>query len=161
MPIGTTTALIVGSAIAGAGTSAYGQLKAGSEAKKAADYNAKVAEAQAADALARGRDEESRFRSELKGLIGSQRAGFAAQNIDVSTGSAVDVQADTAYLGELDALTIRSNAAREAWGYRVQAANQRQAGADASRASKFGAASTILGTGGSLLSTYTGSRRVR
>lgn len=158
MPIATTTALLLGTTIAGAGVSAYGQVKAGRESKAAAEYNAQIADTQAEDALVRGRDEESRFRQELKGLIGSQRAGFAAQNIDVGSGSAVDVQADAAYLGELDALTIRSNAAREAWGYKVQAQGQRTAGSEASRAAKFGAASTLLGTGGSLALSAYGSR---
>ena len=36
------------------------------------------------------------------------------------------MQADAAFLGELDAMTIRNNAAREAWGYKVQAADIRE-----------------------------------
>jgi hypothetical protein len=59
-------------------------------------------------------------------MVGTQRAGFAAGNIDVGSGSAVDVQADTAFMGELDALQIRTNAAREAWGYSVEADDMRK-----------------------------------
>jgi hypothetical protein len=59
-------------------------------------------------------------------MIGAQRAGIAAGNIDVGYGSAVDVQADAAHLGELDALTIRNNAQREAWGFKVEAIDTRQ-----------------------------------
>lgn len=91
-----------------------------------ADYNAAVAKLQAQDAIARGREEESQYRQQVAGMIGSQRAGFAGANIDVSSGSALDVQADAAFLGELDALTIRNNAAREAWGYEVEAEDQRR-----------------------------------
>jgi len=129
MPVG------VGFLVVGTGIKIYSAYKAGKAAKAQgaaerdaanseadlADYNAAVSTLQAEDALARGADEESRFRSGIRGLIGSQRAGFAAGNIDVASGSALDVQADTATLGELDAVQIRTNAAREAWGFKVQA----------------------------------------
>ncbi len=145
------------------------------------DFNAAALEMQATDAVSRGRDQEDRFRTQIKGLIGSQRASFAAQGVDVGSGSAVDVQEDTARQGELDALTIRTNAAREAWGYTVesegetlqaedtrklgklQAENTRQVGLAAAlnarlggsfqaTAANFGAASTIVGGAASLVS---------
>lgn len=159
--------------------SVRGQMKAGESEEKAgeqqrrsaesqaqlADYNAAVADLQAKDALVRGDQEAQRFRVRTRGLIGEQRAGFAAANIDVGYGSAVDVQADAALLGELDALTIRTNAAREAWGFRIEAEDLRKRGEIARRegyyaemagrerrsASRWGAASTVLGTGASLL----------
>jgi hypothetical protein len=90
------------------------------------DFNANVAELQAKDAVERGAEEESRFRSSVRGMIGAQRAGIAAGNVDVGFGSAVDVQADASHLGELDALTIRTNAAREAWGFKVEAMDTRK-----------------------------------
>jgi hypothetical protein len=165
MAVGTTLAIIgVGMSIAGAVQNARGAKKAGDAANAAGEseakrdeYNAGIADLQAQDALARGAVDESRFRTSVRGLIGSQRAGFAAQGVDVGSGSAADVQADAAYLGELDALQIRSNAAREAWGYRVEAADNRMAadvarkGGQAARtASRYQAAGTILGTGASL-----------
>jgi hypothetical protein len=127
-------------AIAGLAISAVQGIRAARAAKKAGeleqeasesqaelgDYNAAVAELQATDAIDRGAEEESRFRSQVRGMIGQQRTEFAANNVDVNFGSAVDVQADTAFLGELDALTIRTNAAREAWGYKVQAEDTRR-----------------------------------
>jgi hypothetical protein len=129
------TALAIGSLA----LSAFGQVKAGKAAKEAGksehaaadaqagllDYNAQIADAQAADAITRGQEEENRYRQGVRTLIGSQRAGFAGQGVDIGVGSAVDVQADTAYLGELDALTLRTNAAREAWGFRTQATDLR------------------------------------
>jgi hypothetical protein len=130
------TALTIGSLVVGA----YESYKAGQAAKKSgeagqaaansqadlADYNAAVADVQAQDAVTRGAQEEARFRSGVRGMVGTQRAGFAAGNIDVGSGSAVDVQADTAYLGELDALQIKTNAAREAWGFTIQAQDLRK-----------------------------------
>lgn len=148
------------------------------------DYNAAVAVLQRQDAIERGAEEESRFRSQVRGAIGGQRAGFAAGNVDVSFGSAVDVQADAAFLGELDALTIRTNAAREAWGYEVEAEDTRmrasiarkegvylekaaRTGAGAARAAgqasgsagSWAAGGTLLGgLGGSLLQARYGFR---
>lgn len=129
-----------GIAIGGLAYKAYQDHKAGSEAKKAAeagqaaanseadlsDFNASVADLQAQDALQRGADTESRFRTTVRGMIGQQRATFAGGNINVGVGSAVDVQADAAYLGELDAQTIRNNATREAWGFSNQAVDLRK-----------------------------------
>lgn len=90
--------------------------------------NASVAEQQAADAIARGQEAETRSRQSTRQLAGHQRAALAANGVDVGVGSSVDIQADTAALGELDALTIRNNARREAWGFQMEAQNDRMQG---------------------------------
>lgn len=183
------TSLALGMAIAGTAVSAYGQIKAGKAAKRAgeanqraaesqaelAEYNAGVAEIQARDALERGYDEENRFRQKVKLLIGEQTAGQAASNVDVNFGSAVDVRADAAFLGELDALQIRNNAAREAWGYKVQGEDLRrraeiarkegtmlnETGKAQASASYWGATGTIIGAGSSLLMDRYGFGKTR
>ncbi len=145
---------------------AKAEVKKGELQKKAAeaqawvmDYNAQVADLQAKDAIERGAEQEQRFRSQIRGTIGAQRAAIAAGNIDVSFGSAVDVQADAAMLGELDALTIRTNAVREAWGYKVQATDirnrakvTRQEGVMMQEAARLGASAQNWQTAGTLLS---------
>lgn len=156
MAVATTTAILLGLVAAKTATDVVGQVKAGNAAKSTGDYNAAAAEIQANDAIARGRYDESRFRQGVKTLIGSQRAGFAGQGVDVGVGSAVDVQADAAYLGELDAQQIRTNAQRESWGYKVEAENYRRGGQAAKTASRFAAAGTVLGTGTSLLAARYG-----
>lgn len=135
----------------GAGYSAYSSMKAGSAQQGMFQRNAQFAEAQAVDAESRGRVNEQRQRETTEGVIGSQRTSFAAQGVDVNKGSSLDVQADSAYLGELDALTIRNNAAREAWGFRVGAEDLRQQGRYAREAGQMQGINTILGAGGSLL----------
>jgi hypothetical protein len=90
------------------------------------EQNAALADAQAQDAIARGSVDEGRQRLATRQNIGATRAAQAASGVDISSGSAADVQASEAGLGELDALTIRNNAAREAWGYNVDAGNLRQ-----------------------------------
>ncbi|SRR5213593_1330650 len=89
------------------------------------DFNAAALEGQATDALLRGKQTEDLFRKQLRQVIGSQRASYAAQGVAVASGSAEEVSEDTAYQGTLDALQIRTNAAREAWGYGVAAEGER------------------------------------
>lgn len=181
------SAAMIALAAGGAALNFYGQKKAGDAAKKQgtaqqeaansqadlSDYNAAVEDLRADDAIARGAEEEQRFRTRVRAAIGAQRVGFAAGNIDVGIGSAVDVQADAAYLGELDALTIRTNAAREAWGYEVAGEDLRrrgqiarkegvyfeQAGRANQSASRWQAAGSLIGTGASLLEARYGGRR--
>lgn len=81
----------------------------------------RVGEMQAKDAEARGRESEKRHRQDVKQLIGDQRAALAAQGVEVDSGSAAEIQEQTAELGELDALTIRNNARLEAMGLRIGA----------------------------------------
>jgi hypothetical protein len=163
----------------GTATTVAGQIKAGNAAKRAgaagkeaaesgaelSDYNASVAELQAQDAIERGQEDENRYRTGVRSMIGSQRAGFAGAGIDVGFGSAVDVQADAAFLGELDALQIRTNAGREAWGYKVQAVDLKKraeiqrkegvmletTGREQQSASRWAAGTSILTGGASLL----------
>lgn len=147
--MGSTAAL--GVMAAGTAYSAYSKVSAGRDQQKMFERNAAFAEWQAEDALSRGKETEKRTRETTEQVIGAQRTSFAAQNVDVNKGSAMDVQADAAYLGELDALTVRNNAAKEAYGYRVQAGDYQQRGSYARREGEMGAINTILGAGGNLL----------
>lgn len=92
------------------------------EAQVAAN-NAELADRLADDALARGEIAEKQHRLKLAQIRGQQRAGLAASGQVVDQGSAADLVSDTAKFGELDALTIRNNAEREALGYRTRAYN--------------------------------------
>lgn len=96
-----------------------------------ADNNAKVARMQAEDALQRGQIEEQQHRRKVQQMLSTQRVGIGASGFDLSDTTSQDILGDTAMFGEYDALTIRNNAAREAWGYRNQASNYTaQAGAN-------------------------------
>ena len=144
-----------------------GTIQQGQAAAKAQEYNAKVqdinavmAERRAKDALERGKDEEQRKRQEVAQIQGRQRAAMAAYGLDLSFGSPLDTLVDTAVAGELDALTIRTNAAREAYEHEVDATGKRASAKlsrmSASAASKAGyleAAGTILG-GGAKMASY-------
>lgn len=140
----------VAAQVGGAVWNAASAKKAGDKARKIGDFNARVAELQATDALARGTQDAQQIRSYGRGLIGTQRAGYAGQNVNVNSGSAVDVQADTAYAAEQDAQRRIANAEREAWGYRIDAENARLGGQSAQGAAYAQAAGSLLGTGSSL-----------
>lgn len=85
------------------------------------EQNIRLSEIQAEDAIRRGDVEAENMRKTTKKVIGAQRANFAGQNIAVDEGSAADIQAETQAQGSVNAQTIKNNAWRESWGYRVQA----------------------------------------
>lgn len=87
------------------------------------DNNAQIARWQADDAIARGNQEASRMRVKTNQLKGTQRAHMAANGVDLGVGSALSILTDTDQFGEIDAGTIKDNAAREAWAIRNQAQN--------------------------------------
>lgn len=112
--------------------------------------NSIIAERAAKDALERGSIAEDNARKRTGLIIGSQRAALAGQGSALDEGSPLDIQGDTAVAGEMDALTIRSNAEREAYNYRAQGANFRAQEQLASSQAGW------LGTGASLLAGASG-----
>jgi hypothetical protein len=141
----TLAVISLAATAAGAGVSAYGSISAGNYQAAVARNNARYSEYQARDAEDRGQIAEGEQRRKTRQMLGTQRATMAANGADLSSGSALDVQSDTAKFGELDALTIRSNARREAYGYRVGGVNQEAEARLAKMKGGFGAASSILG----------------
>ena len=90
---------------------------------KVAANNAQIAEFQAQQEEYAGAIGEQASRLRTAGVVGSQRAAMAANGIDLGEGNASDILATSKFMGERDALTIRDNAARAAWGARVQKQN--------------------------------------
>jgi hypothetical protein len=126
--------------------SAAGSLSEGNAAAATGEYNARIAENEAVDALSRGSNEEARYRRDIAQLAGAQNAFFGAGNVTRS-GTALDLISDTAYLGEQDALTIRENARRAAEGKRSEAQGLRMQGRLAKRNSRFRAGASLLTSG--------------
>lgn len=133
--------------LAGAGVGAYGQIQQGRAEQKAANMQADLLEMQARDAIERGGWEAAKRTRATKRLLGGQRAAMAAQGLDLSVGSPADLQTETETIGALDALMIKTNAAREAWGFKSQAAMTRYEGRIKRRAANLGAFNTLLGGG--------------
>jgi hypothetical protein len=108
----------------------------------------------AADAIQRGDVEETAQRTRTRLLISEQRAKFAASGIDVSQGTPIDVTSDTAAFGEMDALTIRSNAQREAWGYVAEAEGFKRKANLTRLATRNSTGSTLITGGADQLNAY-------
>ena len=116
--------------LVGAVTGARGAIDAGGANADAATYQAAVArnnkiisDQNATYALQAGKASESNQRQKTAQTIGAQRAAMAANGIDIGSGSPLNLQADTAMIGELDALTIRNNALRNAINFSRQASD--------------------------------------
>lgn len=120
-----------------------------------ARQNQALAERQAADATQRGQVAEENRRRQTALQLGQQTAALAAQGTDL-TGSELDILGDTAAAGELDARTLRVNAAREAYGYQVQAMGYGStATLESTRALNSTYTPNYLGAGASLLAGAT------
>lgn len=126
-----TSALMTASVAASIGSAVMGVVGAQQQGKwmqaqanyqaAVADNNRKIAEWKAADTIEAGKIAEHNKRLETAAMAGSARAIAAASGIDPNESeSALDIQETIGMIGENDALTIRSNYARQAYGYQVQ-----------------------------------------
>jgi hypothetical protein len=116
--------------------------------RRTADLNAGLADQQASDALARGQDAEFKSRLRTAQLKGTQTATLAAHGVALDQGSALDILTSTDVMGAADAATIHDNAAKESWGYKVQASNYRSQAANANPWAAGGA--SLLGSAASV-----------
>lgn len=130
---------------------AYSQAKAikaqGKYQEQIALGNSRLSEFFAADSLKRGDTEAEFVKKRGNQIVGAQRASFAAQGIEVDSGTAMAVQEETTKMAELDALTVKNNAWREAWGFKVEASNASFSGRFAALGARNEGRSTLL-TGG-------------
>ncbi|NYT44604.1 hypothetical protein H0A64_07160 [Alcaligenaceae bacterium] len=131
-----------------------------------ADTNARIAELGAQSALDQGQKQVGALTMRAGQLKSAQRVGFAANGIDVGTGSAAEVQATTDIMKEIDSNTLTANAVRTAWGYRTQGINAQTQAMNlrndalskrsmGSAISPIGAATTsLLGNAGNVASSW-------
>ena len=144
--------------IAGAGISAYGALYQGAATKEAASYQAAVAannqiiaNQNAQYAIQAGQQQAEAVSLKGAAQIAKVKAGLAANNIDVNTGSAKNVEVSQAETSQLDTETVLNNQELQAYGYRAAATSYgAQSGLLTTQAAEapVGAA---LGAGGGLL----------
>jgi hypothetical protein len=120
--------------------------------QKIAERNAEMEERARRDAISRGETEQIRHYRKLAQAMGEARVKNSAAGLDVSFGSAADLESDIALIGYEDSATIAENTHKEVQGYDINAANYRSEGKaarmrgkSARTASYFNAASTLLG----------------
>ncbi len=128
------------------------------------DQNEKYAEIDQFNARKAGYSEAARYGSVVDQTIGKERAGYAAQKVDLNYGSAKQVQTDNQVIGFLNNLDLQKQARDKAAGYQREAMNIRvnstfkemQSGLDASAAASHGFMSA-LSTGVSGYSRMSGA----
>ena len=118
---------------------------------KANQCRAAVMRKQAEDAKARGLEEQVSAARKNKQLLGQQRAMMAANGVDLSSATPMEMFTQTAEFGEEDRQTIIDNTNREVWGYNTQATLYDMAAKQAKKAAKRNVISTILGGSSNLL----------
>lgn len=164
----------LGSKVAGIAMSAFGQRREGRATQASLAYqasaargNAVLADKAAGDALARGEQEIGRAAIQQRRFIGRQRVNLAANGVVVDQGSALDLTADTAMMGQLDLMQIKENSVREAAGFSGQAQNFRKtaellegAESDVGSATKLNLLSTGIAGLGSVASKWYDLRSV-
>lgn len=106
--------------------------------------NQTLARMQAADATARGEQDVGDAQLKAGRALGQVRTAIGGSGLEQS-GTALNVLADARMLSAVDQSRIRANAAREAWGYGVQADNYGMEAEMAKRRGQNAVVSTILG----------------
>lgn len=151
--MGSATNLILqdvgggGAELTNAIMSARGQRLQGKFEQQQHNANARLQDLGAYDAYIRGERDAAKVSSAAKGVQADQRVAAAANGVDANFGSAAAAQVETGALGELDMMTIRSNAWNEAMGHRAAAADDRMKG----KLSRIGAnmnSQATIATGG-------------
>lgn len=126
--------------------------------------NAQLADWQGEDSIARGENAANVAMMRGGQIKGQQRAAMGANGVDLGGGSAQNVLTGTDYMTSVDATTLRNNAAREAWGYRMTATNDRNQATAARNASSsispwLSAGTSLIGSATSVASRWYGAQR--
>jgi hypothetical protein len=154
--------------LVGAGVSAYGSYE-GMEAQSAnaayqaqvAANNAKIAQQNAGMDIQSGEIQAANQGLKTRAAVGTTKAQEGASGIDVNTGSFPQVRSAESELGMLDALTLRSDAAKAAYGQEVAATSataesglQTAESTEAANAAPVGALGSFLSSVSTVGSTY-------
>lgn len=164
----------LGATAGGSIFSAFGSIASGSANQDMYDYQASIArlnqqiDLQNAEYSRQvGEQQAQQYGVKAAQQMGAIKTAQAASNLDVNSGSAVQVRASQGKLAQLDTDVIRSNAAKTAYNYEIQgtlAGAQADlyslAGADAMSAGFIGAGSSLLGGLGSVSSQWLQGQRV-
>lgn len=173
MPPVAIAAPAIGLSLASTAFGALGAANSGAQQAAMANYQAGIAQqnSQIAQQNARQAIAAGGIQASNAGLAGAQQLGKirtaeGASNLDVNSGSNVNVQKSQAEITKLNQLTIQNNAARAAYGYQVQATgDQAQAGlfgaqaSAAQQAGKIGVFSSLLGGASSLTGNLMGMQQ--
>ena len=137
--------------LAGAGMSAIGTLQAADARGKAADYEARISEEQAAQTQAAATEQARMVRKSGRAITGTQAALYSAAGVQSGTGTPLEIMANTAKEVELDALKTVYAGNVEAANLRRQAVLTRYGARIARREATTSAIGSLLSGGGRAL----------
>ena len=156
--------------VAGTMAQMQAQQDAADAAARAANYqaeiaeqNAQTAELYAQDAIKRGDTDAELKQIQTRLQKSRMKTVLAGSGVLINQDSALDLVSDAAASGAYDALIIRSNAQREAFGFRQQGLNflqsaelARMRGSSAQAAGGTAAFGTLIGGAGSFANKWHG-----
>jgi hypothetical protein len=129
------------------------------------ELNASLAQRQRDRALAAGRQEKQMSQLRNAQTKSSQRVALAANGVDLSSDTAVNILTTTDWAGEVDAKNIELNALQTAFGYETNATNYRNSAMMKQSSAKglnpwLSAGTTLLGRAGATAQSYVGLKSV-
>lgn len=130
----------------------YAAKQQGQYANQVAKYNARQQENEATRTRMKGVEEENIQREKTAQLLSTQRAQLGAAGVALESGSALDLQTDTAIIGEADALRVRSAFTERAETMEQQAKFTLAEGRAKQQMGEAAFAGSILGAGAGLMS---------
>ena len=158
-----TGTIATGISAVGAGAAAYSAFKQSQFQAQVAKNNAIIAKNNADSALESGQAAESASRERTSLRVGAALAAQGANGVDVGFGSPALVRGSLINEGELDALTVRHNAAvnalgyiQQSQGYSAEASADQMAGTNALIGGALNVGSSFIGGASSLYSKIAG-----
>lgn len=143
------SALAAGAYGVSGAVNAYGIYQSSKYNAKLLDLQAGYLDMQAADLLVQGKAAEQDVIEQGRQLRENQKAGYAGQNVEVSSGSAMEVQNQTRVLAQKEADRVQLDYARQAWAAKTEASFKRLEAKNTRRTGRFQAASSLLSGGAS------------
>lgn len=152
----------IGLIVAATAVTTYGQIYQGQAQAaqlkyegKIADRNAELEERKRRDAISRSETEQRSHYRKLAQAMGEARVKNASAGLDVSFGSAANLEEDIALIGYEDSAAISENTIKEVHGYDVNAANYRSDAKAARMNAKSAKTASYIGAAGTILSGAT------
>jgi hypothetical protein len=139
-----------------AGGQIYGGMAADAQGKyeqKLNERNAQMEENARSDAISRGETDQMQHYRKLAQALGEARVKNSASGLDVSFGSAANMESDIALMGYEDSAALSENTTKEVHGYDINAANYRAEGEGARMRGKAAKTGAFIGAAGTLLSS--------
>jgi len=136
---------VAGVFVAGAVLKAYGDQQSAQAESDIADTNARIMRQRADDAANRGGQAAGRQRMKGSQDVATATTQLAKGDVELTSPMATNIFETTDAFAEMDAQQAKANAAREAWGYTVEAKEQEMKSDLARRKSILGPAGDIIG----------------